>query len=363
MAKYKELYNHIVNSIKDGTYKTKDKLPTEMELCNNFQISRQTVRRALIELSEHGYICRIKGSGSYVTWSHSEKKKTIGIMVAYMSSYVYPAIVRGIEQVLGAHNYGIDLAFSHYSLTTERAYLQRMLDLNVSGIIVEGVKSGLPNPNIDLYQKLINQGIPVIFINNHYNTLAATSLEMADEKLSYEMTKRIIKIGKKNILGCFKYDDIQGQNRYLGFVKALLDAGLPIENNNIFWFGDLDTKHENVFESYSSIMTINNICTRLADADGLIIYNDLLLDIIMQRAKQKKCIISPHLALASFDDDNFAHGNIDLPFISASHPKSIMGNIAAEEVLKEIANPSLIFKDKPNIITIPTEIQSRNTSI
>ena len=42
------------------------KLPTEAELCQQFQASRQTVRKALAQLELQEIIVRRQGSGTYV---------------------------------------------------------------------------------------------------------------------------------------------------------------------------------------------------------------------------------------------------------------------------------------------------------
>lgn len=50
LPKYKILYKWITDQIYNGTFKYMEKLPSESELCNQFQISRQTVRNAFQEL-------------------------------------------------------------------------------------------------------------------------------------------------------------------------------------------------------------------------------------------------------------------------------------------------------------------------
>lgn len=44
----------------------------------------------------------------------------------------------------------------------------------MDGVIAEPTKSGLPNPNLDLYGKIMERGIPVIFINSFYPQLDAS---------------------------------------------------------------------------------------------------------------------------------------------------------------------------------------------
>ena len=44
-----------------------DKLPTEQEICEFFNVSRITARQALSELTQRGYIVKKQGKGSYVS--------------------------------------------------------------------------------------------------------------------------------------------------------------------------------------------------------------------------------------------------------------------------------------------------------
>ena len=41
--------------------------------------------------------------------------------------------------------------------------MQRALDSSVDGLIIEGTKTALPNPNIPFYQALREKNIPVVF--------------------------------------------------------------------------------------------------------------------------------------------------------------------------------------------------------
>ncbi|MDR4946459.1 GntR family transcriptional regulator [Neobacillus cucumis] len=56
----------IIQRIKKGEYLPNTRLPTEAELCETFGVSRTTVRAALKQLSEEGYINRQQGRGTFV---------------------------------------------------------------------------------------------------------------------------------------------------------------------------------------------------------------------------------------------------------------------------------------------------------
>lgn len=63
---YEQLMDAIVNNIKNGTYKSGDKLPTETELESTYNVSRITVRRAVKELCDKNILVKRQGKGTFV---------------------------------------------------------------------------------------------------------------------------------------------------------------------------------------------------------------------------------------------------------------------------------------------------------
>jgi GntR family transcriptional regulator len=64
---YFQLKELILNEIKKGNYKSDDLIPTEKELSDMFQISRTTVRQAITELVQEGWLYRVKSKGTFVS--------------------------------------------------------------------------------------------------------------------------------------------------------------------------------------------------------------------------------------------------------------------------------------------------------
>ncbi|MCY6369700.1 trehalose operon repressor [Clostridium ganghwense] len=65
-AKYLTIYDEITEKIKNKEYKPTTKLPSENDLMQQYNVSRDTVRKALTLLEQNGYIQKIKGKGSLV---------------------------------------------------------------------------------------------------------------------------------------------------------------------------------------------------------------------------------------------------------------------------------------------------------
>lgn len=70
MAEKKALHTFIkeelIERIKSSDYKVGDQFPTEHEICKEFNVSRTTVRIALSQLVQEGYLIRQRGKGSFV---------------------------------------------------------------------------------------------------------------------------------------------------------------------------------------------------------------------------------------------------------------------------------------------------------
>lgn len=64
---YHKVYEILAKEIDEGKYKPNDQLPTEMELCKMFGVSRITIRQALEQLERARYIYRKLGVGTFVS--------------------------------------------------------------------------------------------------------------------------------------------------------------------------------------------------------------------------------------------------------------------------------------------------------
>lgn len=74
--KYTQLYDILVNKIAAYEWKPHDRMPTEMELCQRYNLSRITVRDALNLLTKDGYIYKKQGKGTFVAVRRIEQKLT-----------------------------------------------------------------------------------------------------------------------------------------------------------------------------------------------------------------------------------------------------------------------------------------------
>ncbi|MCI8549765.1 MAG: substrate-binding domain-containing protein [Lachnospiraceae bacterium] len=346
--KYKALYSWIIGKINDGSFSYKEKLPSESSLCELFQVSRQTVRNAMDRLYQEGYIERVKGSGSFVKKPVRIREKTIGILFLTLAGYINTNILNGIEEVLTGQGYSILLELSHNRVAHEARFLQKMLASNVSGLIIEATKSSFPTPNEHLYRRLAQLKVPYVFVHGGYANVDAPAIVWDDKRVSYELTERLINAGHKKIAGLFKFDETQGVNRYLGYINALVDNHLEIQEDYIGWYSDSNQPEEirrknNYADAFA--MDILGHCT------ALVCYNDLIACHVIRHYISNGVSIPEQLSVASFDNSDVTKLYNLQRIPSVTHPKEEMGRQAASLLMEYIENPSLDAATK-KIITL-----------
>ena len=120
-AKQNAIVKQVLAEI-DGMKYPDGKLPTEAELCQQFQASRQTVRKALAQLELQEIIVRRQGSGTYVNQRIRTQPKTgqIAVICTYISEYIFPSILRGIESVTTGQGYRLLINSTNNSVASER---------------------------------------------------------------------------------------------------------------------------------------------------------------------------------------------------------------------------------------------------
>ncbi|WP_203662905.1 GntR family transcriptional regulator [Lacticaseibacillus sp. 53-4] len=76
---YHEIAEKLLQAIQAGEYQTK--LPTEQELMKQYGVSRNTIRRAIDVVYQHGLLRRIQGSGYYINNVQLQGSMTINLSI------------------------------------------------------------------------------------------------------------------------------------------------------------------------------------------------------------------------------------------------------------------------------------------
>ena len=236
-SKYVQIEALLRSKILGSTYQSTMRLPTEMELAETYHVSRQTIRKALSILTKEGLIESSQGSGYYIRDSSPIHGTSIAILTTYINNYIFPAILQDAHTVFAESGYSTMVFCTQNQVGTEREILKSIMNSPVCGLLVEGTKTALPNPNLDLYEQLNKSGVSVVFLHGTSSALPNVVC-ISDDNFQggYLLTRFLLQKGHTRIAGIFKSDDVQGHNRYFGFLSALRDAVLPFPDTQILWY-------------------------------------------------------------------------------------------------------------------------------
>ncbi|MGY4691165.1 substrate-binding domain-containing protein [Salibacterium sp. K-3] len=332
--KYQMIIDDIKSSIFSGDYKQDKKIPTESTLQSRYEVSRQTVRKAISELSNEGFLRTEKGSGTYVINQHPSNhpsradKKTICVITTYISDYIFPSIIRGIESRLNDDDFSLLLASTNNNVEQERNALETMLSFGVDGLIIEPTKSNLYNPNIAYYMSFKEQDVPIIMINAHYDELDVPFLCLDDVQSGYIATGELISKGHSGIGLIAKMDDLQGKYRMRGFIQAIGEAKLEFNPEHV-----LSYTTESKSELYADV---KKFLTENKDTlTAIVCYNDEVGLEVANVCRELNIAIPDELSIIG-QDNSYIAKNANIHLSTLTHPQEQMGRDAADWVIKKL---------------------------
>ncbi len=331
--KYYFLMEELKQQILKGSIKPGDKLPSEHQLAAQYQVSRHTVRKALSILESEGYVSPQHGRGTFCSKAmlHTGTSRTVAVITTYLDSYIFTDVIRGIDRVLTGAGYSIILKNTKNSRNLEARYLEELLERDIDGLIIEPSKSQIFCRHLHLYEKLEEYRIPYVFIQGCFQQLAHKPHVLLDDcGGGREVTRYLISQGCRNIVGIFKADDAQGQNRHKGYVKALQEAGILYDPDKVVWFYTED-------RTIQPYQQVREMARRRQENyfDAIVCYNDQIA-IEAIRALQEEGLSVPGDVLVTGFDNSYLAVNGRVPLTTIEHPKEKLGEMAAGMLLELI---------------------------
>lgn len=330
-TKYYILMEELKQEIISGRRKPGEKLPSENELTAACHVSRHTVRKALSILEREGYIVAEHGRGTYVSRKNQSGKgsKNIGVITTYLSDYIFPRLIQGIDSVLTENGYSILLKNTGNSRVREARCLEELLEKDLDGLIIEPSKSEIYLSHIELYEKLDFLRIPYVFIQGRYLKMADKPHILMDDCLGgYLLTRYLLELGHLSIAGVFKADDSQGAERHKGYVRALQEAGVSYHPDRVIWFHTED-------RTVKPAEAVRGMVRNKMPLDGIVCYNDqIALEVIIALEKEK--IKVPGEISVTGYDNSFIAQNGSIKLTTIAHPQEKLGAAAAELLLEKI---------------------------
>jgi len=287
---YKVVKEYLLGKIKTGELLPDDRVPSEKELMEMFQVSRITVRKAIDELVIEGYLYRLQGIGSFVRKreEHERASNLIGIFLSSASDFLSVGILRGIEQHISGLGFHAVVQFADENGSSEKEKFERLLELNVAGFIVF---PHISTPQNELVKRLVVEKRPIVFVDRTVEGLDGYSVESDNRKGAYDVTKHLIEVhGYKRIafVTWEKPKVSSVRDRFQGATLACSEANASLA----------------LVEAERG--KVKELCQKLKDFDAIFACTDLLAVEIMSGLQMHGVQVPRDIAVVGFDDLPFS---------------------------------------------------------
>lgn len=343
--KYIWIKTQIKDKIISGDLSVGSQISSEAELTKMFKVSRHTVRLAISELVNEGYLVKKQGLGTFVSAEYlnvqTNTTKTIGVITTYVSDYIFPSIIRGLENELSQKDYSLMLSSTHNNVLKERKSLESMLQHKVDGLVVEPTKSSELNPNLNLFLSTMQRNIPIVMLHAKYDELDIPIIAMDDEMAGSIATEHLIELGHKDIAIITKSDDQQGKKRLKGYIQTLTKNHLNYEQGHVISY--LTETFDELPDKITELLKSDYVPT------AFVCYNDQVAILLMQELLKKGKIIPDDFSIVSIDNSYLSTTIPSIKLTSVNHPKELMGEAVAKWMMEAIENnhfdnDSIIFE-------------------
>jgi len=235
LPRYWQIYEHLLNEISTGKLKLGDQLPSEKVLCESFQVSRITSKRALEMLATNNFISRQRGKGSFVmeTPASMELRKkgssfrTIAFLLSRFDDFFGKRLVCSVQTACEALGYHLILKMTNESPEMEEKALRVLDNENVSGILMIPVQGELYNAEI--LRQILNKR-PMVFVDRKMMGLPVPSVSTDNVTGSEAAVRGLLEKGHRNI--AFYSEPIVNastlKDRQQGFTRAFANTGFSL---------------------------------------------------------------------------------------------------------------------------------------
>lgn len=240
--KYEQLKQGMRDNIREGLWKRGERIPLEKTLCDVFDVSLITVKKAKRDLINEGVLTQLPGRrGTFV--SHAPRISSggfIGVAIDNVKNPFIAEMLHGMEDKLWEHSLHTILCNAYYDFEKVEAFFQSLLQRDVAGVILTPVKGpGYSENNAKLITMLADKHIPYVLLDRYIPDMLLNSVVSDNHQASKAVTRQLVQKGHTRILVLAGVECSSIQDRLHGHLEALQEAGLSHDPRLIVRVDDL----------------------------------------------------------------------------------------------------------------------------
>lgn len=284
-------------------------------LSNGERISQKTKDAVASLAKKWGY-----KPNPYAVNLTKKKSKKIGLILPEFTHHYFSKVLSGIDKVIAKRGYHLLISTHNGDLEKEIQAAHSLAAMHIDGLLVSYARE---TENYDHYTELLDDGIPIVFLDRSCEDFDASYVVTDDFPGSIEAIEHLFRTGCRKIAHLRGPEDLSTSFiRMMGYKEGLKKCKLEFDENLIVpWTTDRDLWNESV----RNLMEIEKI-------DGLFAFSDYLAFDAIEISKALCLKIPEEISVIGFADEPVA--SFMCPKLTTIHqPAEKMGKVAAKILL------------------------------
>lgn len=296
---YLEIGSRIKELILAGDLK--DKLPSEKELAQKYNVNFKTVNKAVSALVSEGVLYRVRGIGAFVKKDVKKNlesgQKNIGLAVFNMKwlyNPFYSGILAGIGEVVQKNGHNLQFLTTNNEPGSHRGlyYMDAWAQGRFDGMIIAGEEI-----NDDDIIKLNAKKYPFILLGNYLPNKRLSTVCIDNYKGGYDAATHLINQGHQRIAFIRGFDSKSDKERVAGCRDAMQKKKLSLPANYI---------KSGYYDEEKSYVAMTELLKLERRPTAVIASDDVMAASAMQAIKNGGFSVPDDISVIGFNDSVLA---------------------------------------------------------
>ncbi|MEV6034202.1 substrate-binding domain-containing protein [Nonomuraea sp. NPDC052116] len=244
---YERIVDYLLDEVRRGALAPGDRVPSEMELAERFEVSRITSKKALELLREAGVVHRIRGKGSFVATdlpdldrltpaarpAEGERVPGAIVMIYPDASEAYGLeLLCAVEERCAERGIPLVIKRTRGSQEEEEKAIESMVDSGLAdGLIVFPVHGEYYNAGL---LRTILDGHPLVLVDRYLAGIQVCAVHTDNAAAARALTERLLDQGHRHVAFASPPPENTSsiEERLEGFRAACAARGLPLDRQH-----------------------------------------------------------------------------------------------------------------------------------
>ncbi len=310
-----------------------DRFMTVRQLAARYGLSLVTAQKVVKRLKEKGLLIADSTNPALVSPtacrpvqdSDSRRPRRLGMVITNIANPFFSRLCRHVQQAATEHGYQVLMAGSQYDFQREEKAVESFLEIGVDGLLIV---PGLDDACAQLYRRLIERGLRLVFVSRQVEAVAADFVVADSFAGSAAVAGHLLSMGYESFGYIGFASRLRRDARLSGFRSALMEEGVELDVEQT-----VSGEGGGVEHGYSAMARLMRGKSR---PRAVFAFHDLLAIGALQYCQKHRIAVPEEVAIAGFD--NLPQSQVTSPpLTTVSYPVESMARLAVQCLIEDRA--------------------------